>query len=1157
VAKRRALVDASKDKDFVVRDILLRGEGDRKQWTIAQASAETSYGRAGVSGTLATTAPFALDANAEAQGKVGERPYQGTMRLKGTLKAIDAALDAQLSGQRATARAALEPFSTPPVRSLEVHAHDVDISKFASAPPTRLGIEARLAAEGQAFSGPVRIQNADPGPWDQKRLPFQAAAARVTVTPERVDLAGLSVTLAGGGSASGRASLQRSGMDADLRVADVDLHALHHGLQKTRMTGRVAVAGTSAAQRFDLALKDPRFEISGRAGLGGERLEVETVHVQTGGGAIDAKGGMALAGTKEFRFEGEAHHFDPAAFVRTTAGDLNFRFVTHGTLAGSPAGELSADITPSRYAGLATSGHIRVSGDASRIASSDVHLVLGEGRLDASGSFGRPGDALDLTLHAPNLAVFAAPLGVSVAGRLDAQARLSGTAKAPAGRVTLTGANLVLPSNVFVRELSLQADAGSQPDSPIDATLKARGVAMGKDNPPRPLAENAALTLRGTRLAHRAELDADVTKQSNVKLAVQGGLDAHGAMAWAGRIESLALTGPGAFTLEAPATLQASAARVELGAAALRGEWGEANLALTRWTPRTLDLKGSSQAIQIQNLARSLKLGDVPRSSLVVAADWNVHAAQTFEGTVNLRRVSGDLRLGEPPLALGLSDLQLRLDADQGRAHAVVRIAGDRVGRVEGEGHAAIEHAETGWQLARAQPIDARFNAEVPDLSAFTAWLGPDAKVAGSMKANIVVSGTGADPSVNGEARAQNVALREAQSGFEMEQGEVALRLAGKSITVEKLEASTPWRPAAGAVRKLDGMTRPSAGRITADGSIDLGARTGNLRIHARQAVVTQTPARFLAISGDAQLQSTREGLVANGTFTSDAGWIGALSSSMPAVSEDVVVVRKSAPPPPATTAEKDAQRMLLDVRFDLGNHLYFEGRGLDTRLAGNLHVTGPPTALKAEGSIRTVGGNYDGYGQKLSIERGAIAFNGPIDNPHLNVRAVRKGLPVEAGVEVTGTVVYPKVRLVSSPDVPDAEKLSWMVLGRGPSELGPGDASVLVSAAASMLGKGTGAGFTEKLGLDEVKIGRADAQSVLGVLPQSTVAGRTGTASAAEVVSVGKRLTRNVHLTFEQGLSDAEGALKVTVDLSRQFQVLVRAGYLPGLDLVYRWTFD
>jgi translocation and assembly module TamB len=207
---------------------------------------------------------------------------------------------------------------------------------------------------------------------------------------------------------------------------------------------------------------------------------------------------------------------------------------------------------------------------------------------------------------------------------------------------------------------------------------------------------------------------------------------------------------------------------------------------------------------------------------------------------------------------------------------------------------------------------------------------------------------------------------------------------------------------------------------------------------------------------------------------------------------------------------------------------------------------------------IRTVGGDYTGYGQKLTIERGALAFNGPVDNPLLNVRAVRKGLPVEAGVEVSGTVARPKVRLVSTPDVPEAEKLSWMVLGRGPSDLAPGDASVLVSAAASMFGKGNATGdFAQRLGLDEVKIGRTDTQSVLGVLPQSTVAGRTGTASASEVVTVGKKLTRHVHLAYEQGLSDAEGAFKVTLDVSQRFQVLVRAGYLPGLDAVWRWTFE
>jgi translocation and assembly module TamB len=97
---------------------------------------------------------------------------------------------------------------------------------------------------------------------------------------------------------------------------------------------------------------------------------------------------------------------------------------------------------------------------------------------------------------------------------------------------------------------------------------------------------------------------------------------------------------------------------------------------------------------------------------------------------------------------------------------------------------------------------------------------------------------------------------------------------------------------------------------------------------------------------------------------------------------------------------------------------------------------------------------------------------------------------------------------------------------------------------------------MAKRFGVDEVRIGRADTGSILGVLPQSTVAGRTGSASAAEVVSVGKKITKDLHLSYEQTLADAEAALKLSWQLTRRFQLLARAGYLPGLDGVWRWTF-
>ncbi len=1158
-ARRRATMDRSRDADIVVRNLYVKGAGDKKRWSIEEARAQTAYGKGAVSGHLGNASPFDVALKAALDGVVAERIYQAAVGVQGTLKSFTANVDATISGQAATASAVVEPFNPMPLRALEVRARDLDLSQQASGPRTQLGVDVKLSAASKGtFAGPVRVENSDPGPWDRKKLPFRSATARVVVTQERIDVADLGVALLGGGSASGRASLRKSGVEANLALADVDLAALHRELQKTRIGGRFSVAGDRAAQRFEVALKDPRFEVDGRATLGGERLEVQTARVRTGGGAVTAQGGIALSGNREFRFEGRAEHFDPSAFVTTRTGDLNFAFVTSGTAGGALAGEARLDIAPSTYAGLPASGRVNVAGDSKRISHADVDVAVGEARLAAKGSFGRPGDAMAVTFRASNLAALAKPFGVALSGSAEGEARLTGTFQSPAGRIVLKGANLALPSDVYVRELNLRLEAGTEPDSPIDASVQARGLATGKENPPATLAEEATATLKGTRAAHRLEVDAVMTKQTGARAAFQGGLDSRArTLAWSGRIESLAFVGRGAFALRSPASLYAAADRVEVGDARLKGEWGEAHFAVTRWTPRTLEFSGSTAGVEIQSLARSFRLGNVPRSNLVIAGDWNVNAGDSFNGTVNFRRVSGDLRVGEPPLPLGLQDLSLMAEVVRGRAQASAVLNGERIGKLQGSGSALIVRGKTGWELAPDAPVDARVTAEHSNLESLAGWLGPDAKLGGRLNAHITVSGTGADPRVAGEARAQDLVLREPQTGFEVEQGQLAVRMSGKSLTIERFSAVTPWRPAAPARERFKAMTLPSQGTLSAEGMIDLGARTGALRVKAQNAVVTQLPTRFLALSGEAELKSGADGLLASGAFKADAGWIGALDTPLPNVSEDVVVIRASRPAP-LEPQPKEGEKIRIDLKISLGEHLYFEGRGLDTRLGGDIQLTGAPGAsLRATGMIRTLGGTYKGYGQDLSIERGVLTFSGVLDNPRLNILALRRGLAVEAGVEVLGSATRPRVRLVSTPDVPEPDKLSWLVLGRGPSELAPGDASVLLAAASSMLGgNNPGSDLGKKLGLDEVKIGRADTGSILGVLPQSTVAGKTGSASAAEVVSVGKRIGKNVHLTYEQGLADAEGALKVAWTISRQFQLLVRAGYLPGLDAVYRWTF-
>jgi translocation and assembly module TamB len=1155
-AKKRALIEASRDHDLVVKEIALRAEGDASAWRVEEASAGTPYGKGKLAGSIQTRAPFNLDAKLVADGVAAERTWSAEVTAKGTLSAIEATLAGTVSEQPLTARLRIEPFVPQPMRALSVTARGVDISKYAPGPRTQLDVDVQLDAAANAFAGPLRIRNADPGPWDRQRIPVASVSTRAVITTERLDLHDLEVALAGGGSATGRASLTRKRAEANLTVANVDLASLHTALQKTHVGGKLTASGDADSQRFDVSLADPRFQVDGRATLTKSRVDIETATVRTGGGAVTAKGGLALAGKREFRFEGDARNFDPSAFVKSAKGDLNFAFVTSGVLEPALAGEVKLDIAPSTVAGIPASGRVALAGDKRRIASLDANVAVGEGRASAKGSFGAAGDALDFTFDAPNLSTVAKPLGITLAGRLQGEGRLTGTFASPAGRVALKGVNLTLPDNVYFADLALRLEAGVEETSPIDGELAVKGMALGDEKPPTPFAQEAVLRIKGTRNAHRIDLDAKMRPDAGLVLALDGGLDPKAKTpAWSGRVERLTLTGRGAFSLTAPAPLFASADRVELGDAALKGEWGEAHFSVTRWTPKTLDVKGSSAGILIQNLARSLRLGDVPRSNLVVAVDWDVHAADQFDGTASLKRVSGDLRVGDPPLPLGLEMLEAKLEVVRGRAKANVALAGTRVGKLAGEGTATIGRGKNGWELVGDAPVNALITAGHTNLEALAPWLGPDAKLNGSIDATVRVTGTGTKPLLSGEARATNLALHEPQTGFEMEKGDIAVKLSGRSLAIERFSATVPWHPSEAATERMRRAKAPvGGGQITADGAIDLDARTGAIRLKLDQVPVTQLSTRFLAISGEAKLEAGAKELLVSGALKVDAGWIGALDTPPPSVSEDVVVMRKAVP---ASEDTAPREPIRLDLKLSAGESFYFQGRGLNTRLVGDVHLTGTPgPGLRASGSIRTTGGTYDGYGQKLSIERGVLTFQGPIDTPRLNVLALRKGLPVEAGVEVLGTTTRPRVRLVSVPDVPEPEKLSWLVLGRSASDASLGDSAVMMAAARALLGNNSGSDLTKKFGIDEIKVGRAD-NSVLGVLPQSTVAGRTGTASAADVVSVGKRINNDMNLTYEQGLSDAEGTLKLAWRLTRQFQLLARAGYLPGLDAVYRWRFN
>jgi translocation and assembly module TamB len=216
-------------------------------------------------------------------------------------------------------------------------------------------------------------------------------------------------------------------------------------------------------------------------------------------------------------------------------------------------------------------------------------------------------------------------------------------------------------------------------------------------------------------------------------------------------------------------------------------------------------------------------------------------------------------------------------------------------------------------------------------------------------------------------------------------------------------------------------------------------------------------------------------------------------------------------------------------------------GRGIDTRLAGTLALSGVSlTTPRLEGSIRAVDGQYRAYGQQLEIERGVLRFTGAIDNPSLDILAVRPRSEQRVGVLVTGSAQAPFVRLYSQPQLADAETLSWLVVGRA-SASGGAESALLQQAALALLNSRRGGtnsgGIAGRFGLDELSVRSDD--------------------TAGAVVTLGKRFARDFYASYESSLGGALGTLNIFYDISRRLTLRARAGERTAVDLIYTFSFN
>lgn len=590
---------------------------------------------------------------------------------------------------------------------------------------------------------------------------------------------------------------------------------------------------------------------------------------------------------------------------------------------------------------------------------------------------------------------------------------------------------------------------------------------------------------------------------------------------------------------------------------------------------------------------------------VVLNADWNASFDKTLQARASIQRAHGDLRLyygaidslpdsiksaynGTPA---GLSQAQIAVEIQQNTLKTSIQWRSQQAGEVTAQLQTTMPAqpwwtpsptgAGTGasnappaaqppaidWSSWLAHtPLIGHINARLPDIGIWSALAPPGWRIRGTLATDLRLSGNLHAPQWRGNISADALAMRSIADGLDLHDGQLRATLEGSQLRINTFTL----RGGSGSSVRILGPSgnRTNAskdgGTLSGTGTVAWGAAPSstssgismNIQAQAQRLKILVRADRQASVSGDLRLQLQKGQWDILGKLSVDRASIALPDETAPTLGSDVVVHSRQphplAPPAPTTVSEAQARSQAspstaprISIDLDLGDDFALQGHGITTRLAGQLNIRSSPNTStpKITGEIHTVQGQYRAWGQILNIETGIAQFNGTYDNPSLNILALRSSTSERVGVHITGGAQQPRIQLYADPVRPDAEILSLLVLGRS-SANGGLQAGLLQQAAMALLGgkaKGASNQLASRLGLDDI--------GVVGLA--------SGDEANNAALSVGKRISKDLYITYEQGLTSTLGTLYIFYELSRQLTLRGQTGARDAVDIVYTMRYD
>ncbi|QJQ00156.1 translocation/assembly module TamB domain-containing protein [Herbaspirillum rubrisubalbicans] len=1165
----------------------LHGNSDGVQHTLVLDSLTTPYGDATALLHLNGKRPFAIGGGVELTGAYQhgqlKEQYQLAAQLSGSLQELGIALTAGGDRLKGSADILATPLASVPLKRAKIDLQHVNPQAFNAAAPAAdlrlradLAPPAGLAADAPLqVSGRIDIDNAHPGRLDEQRLPLLSASADLKLDLQQQTLSRLDIRLLRDarieGSGQFRPGSNEPGKQEPLsgqfklRVSDLDLSQLHRQVRPTRLSGPVELSLAPEAQQILLTLQDSALKLHVDSVIGHDRVQVRQASLTAGKSRVETTGTLQTAGAMDYEIKGRLLDFDPSAVLQAVAppatparkagkssapvskpiaARINMDFNAAGALSPELRLKLGFAIHDSSYGELPMSGRGDLNLVAMRLLPSRAHLQIAGNTLDLDGSFGAPSDKLKLKIDAPQLA----KLGYGLSGLLRVDGILAGTRQRPNLLASFQAEQLSFGAHKL-HHLAGQSELHSNLAAGVASPDNRLALNVEGDGYSGPQAELAhlAIKLDGTYAKHALSLQAKgklLDQTLDLNLAAHGQLTekTRGHYGWAGSLDQFSNQGLPRIAMASPLALEASADGIEAGSTRLEIDRTALELKRLSYHQGRLASAGQVKALDVGRILELVQqLSGTPppvKTDLVLDSDWDFTLAESASGYLQIARKSGDVRVttstGEA--TLGLSELQLRSQFQGEQMRVSGRVNAARIGTLELDGEIGLQRIDQVLALDAASPLNLSAKLDIPQVKRMGDLIGPQVSLNGKLAANLNAAGTLGQPKLSGAINGDNLAVTEFDQGIQLKDGIVRIVMDSNVIDLRQIEF------------------HGGSGTLRAGGKIQLGADNPDLNasLTADHLELFASPDRRLMLSGEGKISNVNEQLRVDGKFTVDRALFDLPKSSAPKLGDDVVIISRSGKNRVGAAAssqqkleaatEKPASKFapVINLAIDLGNDFRFRGSGADLLLRGDMNVRSEPLSpLRATGTINVAEGSYEAFGTKLNIERGIINFTGPLSNPNLNILAMRRNQDVEAGVSVTGNANQPRVQLVSEPNVPDDEKLSWMMFGHGSdsSNIGQRTAS---SQALALVGNMAGKRITKDIGLDQFSIGSSDS-------------GLTDD----QVVNLGKAITQKITLGYEQSLQGAASIAKATWQISRRWSVVARAGTVNGLNILFSQRYD